>query len=231
MLKAKQNTTTTVDGKAPDETRRRLVLNTAAAVLAGAAVAIGKTAKGAAVADAKLLALGVELENAWREMNALNERTAPAWEQVRDEVDAIRDRYNATPDEQKTAKGFPAQWPADVMDWPGEFHIHYVELHSAAWKEAEKEFITPELVAIGEEASALGEECNELVEEIMAAPATSLAGLAVKGRAIMFLQSDWWLDGGEPVELKDLDWDERLCRQLVEAIGTLAGAPMAPQRG
>jgi hypothetical protein len=62
---------------------------------------------------------------------------------------------------------------------------------------------------------------DRLTRTIMARPARSAVGLAIKARTVVFWMSQLW---DEPED--DLDWHDRVVRQLVEEIYKTAGVPL-----
>jgi hypothetical protein len=79
-------------------------------------------------------------------------------------------------------------------------------------------------IGLTELADRLGlDECQHMAgplsEQIMALPATTLAGVAVKARLARYAANDYWDSADE-----DADWDKICVRKLVDAVIQLAGA-------
>lgn len=87
------------------------------------------------------------------------------------------------------------------------------------WKAVRREFGSDELIGEGDKAMA---PACKIHEEIIAAPAHTLAGMAVKARAAAtFALSHLW---DEPEV--DLDWDKSVMRRLIEDICGAAGVSL-----
>lgn len=82
----------------------------------------------------------------------------------------------------------------------------------------EAAWITSGLSAM--EADLETEKLFVLTDDIVKAPAPTLADLALKARAAAFSFIEIW---DEPIN--DLDWEYRIIRELCEAVCALAGAP------
>jgi hypothetical protein len=181
--------------------RRTALLN-----MAALATIPAFSASAADEADADLLQLGSRLETLW-----------PKLESACSRFDAISDRV-------REATEAAGTWPQHREKWTLADFDRYMAVRRAVKKEVGGD----EYETVEDAMNALCLECDTIVAAIELAPVTSLAGLGVKARAVMYKGGHWWRRDGEVVPLDDLDIDKRHCRRLIEAICGMAGLPTAP---
>jgi hypothetical protein len=91
------------------------------------------------------------------------------------------------------------------------------EAGQAKWASSD---VTDKLAAERQLESALG-RLAPIEQAIMATPAQTIVGLAVKARHAAYVLSGYW---DEPLE--KADWDRRAVRLLIEAVCHVAGRPL-----
>lgn len=154
-----------------------------------AAVAVPVIARPALAADAELIALGKEMDRLYALMVDAQIRAKPNWDAWQKELAAFGLRGERNPILHISNEEYEAAW--DRVD--------------AAFPVA---FPTPDDVSDMMDAPS---------RRIMALPAATVAGLAVKARLYQKECEELW---GKP--LRELDWQERLARQLAESVLRLA---------
>jgi hypothetical protein len=176
-------------------TRRALIAGAPEAAAGALAAGAAVNAVAAATADAELLDLGRKMDALEKEFWRIHELDAP-WHEAYNAILKEGHRHYKETGELPSAAGF-----TDKL-WDAEKRLRQTN----------------------PSADDITDAMDKPARRIMALPAFTIAGLAVKARAAAFACSHFYCTE----DLRDADWDHQHVRTLIEAVLAMAGQPPIP---